>query len=66
MKTPKKSQKKSCFGVRCSQIYDRWRKNYFYTYYIHAAAALFKAGKVKAMVASGDNSMKYYDEITGI
>lgn len=37
-------------------------KNYFYTYRIRAAAALFKAGKVKAIVVSGDSSTKYYDE----
>ncbi|WP_309499449.1 ElyC/SanA/YdcF family protein [Sulfurovum sp.] len=39
-------------------------KNYFYTYRIRAAAALFKAGKVKAIVVSGDNSTKYYNETT--
>lgn len=37
-------------------------KNYFYTYRIRAATALFKAGKVKAIVVSGDNSTKYYNE----
>ena len=37
-------------------------QNYFYTYRIRAAAALFKAGKVKSVVVSGDHSTKYYDE----
>lgn len=37
-------------------------QNYFYTYRIRAAAALFNAGKVKAIVVSGDHSTKYYDE----
>jgi SanA protein len=37
-------------------------KNYFYTYRIHAAVELFKAGKVKAIVVSGDHSTKYYNE----
>lgn len=37
-------------------------KNYFYTYRIRAAAELFKAGKVKAIVVSGDNRTKYYNE----
>ena len=37
-------------------------KNYFYTYRIRAAAALFKSGKVKAIVVSGDHSTKYYNE----
>lgn len=37
-------------------------ENYFYTYRIRAAVDLFKAGKVKAIVVSGDNSTKYYNE----
>ena len=37
-------------------------QNYFYTYRIRAAVELFKAGKVKAIVVSGDNSTKYYNE----
>jgi SanA protein len=37
-------------------------KNYFYTYRIRAAAELFKRGKVKAIVVSGDHSTKYYNE----
>ena len=37
-------------------------ENYFYLYRIRAAAALFNAGKVKALVVSGDNSTKYYNE----
>ena len=39
-------------------------KNYFYIYRIRAAVALWKAGKVKAIVVSGDNGTKYYDETT--
>ncbi len=39
-------------------------KNYFYTYRIRAAALLFKSGKVKAIVVSGDNGTRYYDETT--
>jgi SanA protein len=37
-------------------------KNYFYTYRIRAAAELFKAGRVKSIVVSGDHSTKYYNE----
>lgn len=37
-------------------------KNYFYTYRIRAAVELFKTGKVKTIVVSGDNSTKYYNE----
>ena len=36
--------------------------NYFYLYRIRAVAELFKAGKVKAIVVSGDNSTRYYNE----
>jgi SanA protein len=39
-------------------------KNYFYTYRIRAAISLWKAGKVKAIIVSGDNGTKYYDETT--
>jgi SanA protein len=39
-------------------------KNYFYTYRMRAAVALWKAGKVNAIVVSGDNGTKYYDETT--
>ncbi|MGB5506560.1 MAG: ElyC/SanA/YdcF family protein [Sulfurovum sp.] len=37
-------------------------QNYFYTYRIRAAVKLFKSGKVKAIVVSGDHSTKYYNE----
>ena len=39
-------------------------ENYFYTYRIRAAVALWKAGKVKAIIVSGDNGTKEYDETT--
>ncbi len=39
-------------------------KNYFYIYRMRAAIALWKAGKVKAIIVSGDNGTKYYDETT--
>jgi len=38
--------------------------NYFYKYRIDSAVRLFKAGKVKAIVVSGDNGDKSYDEPT--
>jgi len=40
------------------------QKNYFYKYRIDAAEKLFKSGKVKAIVVSGDNGNKEYDEPT--
>ena len=39
-------------------------KNYFYTYRIRATLALWKAGKIKAVLVSGDNGTNYYDETT--
>ena len=38
--------------------------NYFFKYRMEAAAALFKAGKVKALIVSGDNGTHSYDEPT--
>jgi SanA protein len=37
-------------------------RNRFYTARIEAATALFKAGKVRAILASGDNGRRDYDE----
>jgi SanA protein len=36
--------------------------NYYYTYRIEAATRLLKAGKIKYLVISGDNSRKEYSE----
>ena len=38
------------------------RINYFYKYRIDAAVALFKAGKIKYILVSGDNGHKEYNE----
>lgn len=38
------------------------RLNRFYTARIEAVADLYKAGKVRAVLISGDNSSRYYDE----
>lgn len=40
------------------------RANLFFLPRLEAAAALFKAGKVKALIVSGDNSTQNYDEPT--
>ncbi len=37
-------------------------QNLFFNYRIKAAADLFKAGKIKNIIVSGDNSVKDYDE----
>ena len=54
--------KKAAMVLGTSKYMIGGGKNYFYTYRIRAAAALFKSGKVKAIVVSGDHSTKYYDE----
>jgi SanA protein len=38
--------------------------NLFFSYRIEAAAQLFKAGKIKHIIVSGDNHKKEYDEAT--
>lgn len=38
------------------------RINYFYEYRIDAAVALFKAGKIKYILVSGDNGQERYNE----
>ena len=40
------------------------RKNYYYTYRIEAAVKLWRAGKIRAIVVSGDGRSKYHDEAT--
>ena len=40
------------------------RDNLFFKYRIEAAAELFKAGKIKHIIVSGDNHKKEYDEAT--
>ncbi len=40
--------------------------NYFFTTRINAAAELYKAGKVKKLIVSGDNHTKEYDEPTAM
>jgi len=57
-------EKKAALVLGTSKYMVGGGQNYFYTYRIRAAAALFKAGKVKAIVVSGDNSTKYYNETT--
>lgn len=39
-------------------------RNYFYTYRIRATIALWNANKIKAIIVSGDNGTKNYDEAT--
>ncbi len=54
--------KKAALLLGTAKYIARGKKNYFYVYRIRAAAALWKAGKVDAIVVSGDNASKYYNE----
>ena len=56
--------KRAALVLGCSKYLSVNRINYFYKYRIEAAVKLFKAGKVKAIVVSGDNGSKSYDEPT--
>ncbi len=57
---------KSAALVLGTAKYAFGRKNLFYLYRLDAAERLFKAGKVRAIVVSGDNSRKDYDEPTNM
>lgn len=46
----------------CVRILKDGSRNQFYGYRIRAAAELYKEGKVKAVIVSGDNHVKGYDE----
>lgn len=55
-------QRKAALLLGTAKYVARGKKNYFYVYRIRAAAALWKAGKVDAILVSGDNATKYYNE----
>jgi SanA protein len=57
-------KKRAALVLGCSKYLSNNRLNYFYKYRIEAATKLFKAGKVDAIVVSGDNGRKSYDEPT--
>jgi len=57
-------KKRAALVLGCSKYLSGGNINYFYKYRIEAAAKLFKAGKVDAIVVSGDNGKKGYDEPT--
>lgn len=57
-------KKRAALVLGCSKYLSNERLNYFYKYRIEAATKLFKAGKVDAIVVSGDNGRKGYDEPT--
>jgi len=55
-------QKRAALLLGTAKYIAKGKKNYFYVYRIRAAVALWKAGKVKAIVVSGDSGGKYYNE----
>lgn len=56
--------KRSALVLGCSKYLSENRINYFYKYRIEATVQLWRAGKIKAIVVSGDNGRKGYDEPT--
>ncbi len=58
-KVPKR---KVALVLGTAKYVKRGKINYFYKYRIDAAAKLYKAGKVEAILVSGDNRTKYYNE----
>jgi SanA protein len=58
--------KRAALLLGTTKYVARGRKNYFYLYRIQAAAKLWKSHKVDAIVVSGDNGTRYYDETTAM
>jgi SanA protein len=56
--------KKAALLLGTTKYIAKGKKNYFYLYRIEAAVRLWNSGKIKAIVVSGDNGTKYYDETT--
>ena len=46
----------------CSKKLSRNRANFYFTGRMQAAAELWKAGKLRCIIVSGDNREKYYNE----
>lgn len=56
--------KKAALVLGTSKYLSGGRINYYFKYRIESAVKLFRAGKVRAIVVSGDNGSKGYDEPT--
>jgi SanA protein len=54
--------KKAAQLLGTNKYIAKGKKNYYYLYRIQAAVALWKAGKIKAIVVSGTNDSQYYNE----
>jgi len=55
-------ERKVCMVLGTSKYLRDGRKNLFFEYRIKAAVDLYRAGKIKQILVSGDNSTKQYDE----
>jgi SanA protein len=55
-------EKRVLLVLGCSKLVQNARINLFFTYRIKAALAAWKAGMAKAIIVSGDNHSKDYDE----
>ena len=55
-------KKKAALLLGTAKYISKGKQNYFYTYRIKAAVKLWKAKKIDAIVVSGDNGTKYYNE----
>lgn len=58
------SESRAAVVLGCSRTLARGTTNLYFARRIAAAAELYKAGKVKCLVVSGDNHVKGYDEPT--
>lgn len=56
--------KKAALVLGTSKYLSGGRINYYFKYRIESAVKLFRTGKVRAIVVSGDNGSKGYDEPT--
>lgn len=55
-------QREVCMVLGTSKYRKNGSKNLFFEYRIQAAVELYKAGKIKYVVVSGDNATRHYDE----
>jgi SanA protein len=55
-------KKEAAVLLGTSKYISKGKKNYFYVYRINAAVSLWKSGKVNAIIVSGNNESKYYNE----
>jgi len=54
--------RKAALLLGTNKYIAKGKKNYYYLYRIRSAVTLWKAGKIQAIVVSGTNDSKYYNE----